>query len=689
MNKILTLILLPVPNLLMGQTDEPDTMAVHHLDEITVVASNQLTNASKTVYLPSETQRKSASGGVSLLARMNIPQLSVNPLSDVVKTAADQSVSLFINYHQASKEDVAGLNPMNVRRIEYLEFPVDPRFMRAQFVINFITRNIDMGGYTKIAAKERFLVNSGIGSVYSKFNFKAMEYDLMLEGGYDRNSHTGSSSWEIYRLNDRILERVSTFNNGKYRQRDVFAAFRASWNKSEKFAWRNMLSFNNNKTPTYNSSGCVEISDFSPSEIYSESSSLNNFSSAWESELYAVMGKGWSINADIQASYSKNESFSNYSASSTLIVNDAHELSWNLRANIQIDKTFTDKLGLFANILAGYGRSEIRYSGSSDATNIFRPVFSGAALGASLNIGKLSGSIDAGFASEWNTINDDRVNDSYPYTHINLQYAPKQRNSLSLWFQYAAFSPDAAMKNPNTIRLNEILYVSGNPNLHCSNNIAANISYTFLPNNRWQLSSYATFFQVHNRQVAIYSPDGPQGTMLKKYFNDGDYNHGQIGARLTGKFFNGKLACSVAPRLLLYHTTGANSTSYYPFDICLNVDYYLGTFFFNALWHSPGAYLDGETCYKRKTPSECALSVGWADKGWNIEISLVNIFRRTWTLSNDTFKSHWFDSTIRQYGSDYHQRISVAITYTFTYGKKVSAGSEMQKSGGASSSILR
>ena len=107
---ILPLIMLPMS--VYGQTTKPDTVSVKELGEITVVADAQRTSATKTVYIPSGNQKSTASDGVSLLSKMNIPQLSVNPIAETVKTADNQGVSLFINFHPASDEDVSGLNPM-------------------------------------------------------------------------------------------------------------------------------------------------------------------------------------------------------------------------------------------------------------------------------------------------------------------------------------------------------------------------------------------------------------------------------------------------------------------------------------------------------------------------------------------------------------------------------------------------
>ena len=71
------LLLMMLPALVQGQTTEPDSLKVKELGELTVVADAQRTGATKTVYIPTGKQKTTASDGISLLAGMNIPQLSV------------------------------------------------------------------------------------------------------------------------------------------------------------------------------------------------------------------------------------------------------------------------------------------------------------------------------------------------------------------------------------------------------------------------------------------------------------------------------------------------------------------------------------------------------------------------------------------------------------------------------------
>lgn len=668
---------------------EPDTARVHGLEEITVVASAQRADAAKTVYVPQQRQRLAASDGLSLLARMNIPQLSVNPLSAAVTTADGNAVTLFINFRPATQQDIAGLNPADVKRVEYIDFPTDARFLRAPHVVNFIVRDYSWGGYTKLDAKERFVVRSGLASVYSKFACRRMDYDLMLSGDYDYCGHIGSVSREWYKFPAGTVTRNSATQSGRHRQRSLFSGLRLSWNKSDAFSFRNLISYRRNSIPVNQTSGVVEFSETYPSEEYSVTASSSSNALEWRGELFASLPKGWTLNAVVNCELIGNKTDDRYTTSLSDIVNSADEKGVFARTDVQANRALSQKMSLFAVASSAWNRTDIDYAGSSNATNKFIQTFEGLYVGASLNLHKVSGSVDAGFAFESNTINNKNIADSYPFTHINLQYAPDTKNSFGLWFQYATMSPGAVMKNPNTVRQSELMYIAGNPDLLAARHISANVSYTWLPSNRFQMSAYAVLFRIMGRQIEVYTPDGPGGAMLRKYSNDGDYNHGQVGARLSAKFFGGRLAASAAPRLLLYKVTGSNAMSHFPFVWSASVDYYLGNFFFNGYYGSRSSYVDGETSFLAKMPSEYSVSAGWAAKGWNIQFTAANVFRSSWRISEDALRTRWYDSAALRFGPGFHRRFAISVTYTFSYGRKVDSSAEITADGDISTSILR
>lgn len=672
-----------------GQATDTDSTSTHNLGETTVTASHQFLNTVGSVYIPSGRQRVAASDGITLLARMHIPQLDVSPTAGTAKTAEGQSVDFFINYRPASREDVAGLHPADVRRVEYFDFPPDPRFRRAQHVVNFVTQAYSYGGYSKISGKERFLVRSGDVSAYSKLSHKAMEYDFMLSGSGDRNTHVGNLSSESYRFTDRTTERHNTVQTSRHRKNGLFSGLRASWRKNDSLSVRNLLSVRKERVPVNTNTGTVCFSGQTPAETFISSSESSGTGYEWNGEAYAAFGKGWTLNGDMQTEIRTNTTADSYTAAVTDITSHAREHGWSVRGDIRLNKTISEKISLFASFITGDGRTRICYSGTDAARNKFRQTFSGPSLGISFSTKILSGNADAGLAAETNTINGTTARDRYPFTHVSLRYAADQKNAFGLWFQYASMSPDAAMKSPNTIQQNELMTVAGNPVLRNARHISSNVNYTFLHSDRCQLSIYTTFFRIAGRQAPVYTPDDKGQTMLKRYDNDGDYNHGQAGARLSISLLGGRLAATLAPRILLYHVTGSSRTTHTCTTCSASADYYIGAFRLDAGWNARSSYVDGETCFLRKFPADYSLGVGWTYRGWNIGLSAVNFLRSSWTLSRDNLNTRWYDCRTTQLGATSHRRIALSLTYTLRYGRRIDNDNELRDSGGSSSSILK
>ena len=96
------------------------------------------------------------------LRQMAMPQIQINPVSEAVTDNAGGEVAIFINFLEASKEEMEGLRTPDVKKVEYLEFPTDPRFRGAQRVINIIVQEYAYGGYTKLTTNETAVLKRDI-----------------------------------------------------------------------------------------------------------------------------------------------------------------------------------------------------------------------------------------------------------------------------------------------------------------------------------------------------------------------------------------------------------------------------------------------------------------------------------------------------------------------------------------------
>ena len=180
-NHILIAALALTPLFAVAQTESPDSIKTQNLGEIVVEAQMQRTGTTSTTYTPSGKQKNAAHNAISLLQVMAIPQLRIDPIEKTVSDNFGGEVSIFINYMQASKEEMEGLRTADVRKVEYLEFPSDPRFRGQQKVVNIVVHEYSYGGYTKLSANENFLLGlSSQTNVFSKFSYKKMTYDFFV-----------------------------------------------------------------------------------------------------------------------------------------------------------------------------------------------------------------------------------------------------------------------------------------------------------------------------------------------------------------------------------------------------------------------------------------------------------------------------------------------------------------------------
>ncbi|MBD5363322.1 MAG: hypothetical protein HDR79_00005, partial [Bacteroides sp.] len=187
----------------MAQTEVPDSIKTQNLDEVVVEAQMQRTSPTSATFIPTVKQKNASQNAVDLLRQMAMPQIQINPVNEAVTDNAGGEVAIFINYLEASREEMEGLRTYDVKKVEYLEFPTDPRFRGAQHVINIIVQEYAYGGYTKLTTNENFLVGfSSRNNIFSKFSYKKMTYDLYVGANNWNNHHIGNNVKGIYSLKD-------------------------------------------------------------------------------------------------------------------------------------------------------------------------------------------------------------------------------------------------------------------------------------------------------------------------------------------------------------------------------------------------------------------------------------------------------------------------------------------------------
>ena len=680
----------------MAQTETPGSVKTQNLDEVVVEAQMQRTSPTSTTYTPSGKQKNAAQNAIDLLWHMAIPQIKINPIDNSVTDNAGEGVSLFFNYMPASKEDVEGLRTADVRRVEYLEFPSDPRFRGAQRAINFIVQEYEYGGYTKVTADEDFLIGlSSNANIFSKFAYKKMTYDLYVAANNLNRHHSGYDIDGKYTLKDSngkdyTLTRNETTDNSHSRQNQYPVTFRASYN-TEKVQISNTLGYSHSANPIQEQNGSLTYSPAVEQDYsYSRSNPSHSNSLSYQGNYFFVLPKDYSVNFNPQFSYSHNNNSLTYTTSSTEpIIRDARENAYYYRVNAYINKRFAQKHTLMLGINTGNTINRLQYTGNASYSDRFSNPFVSGQLCYQSQIQKFSLYADAGVLWERTSINTIKNDDVYPYVHFNIRYTPNNKNAFSAYFQFANNTPGIDQKASDLLRDNEVMYITGNPSLDNSRHITFNINYTWLPSNVFNMSAYGRYFELFDRFITAYEPFDNGRALLRTYINDGNYVQSEIGIAAILNLFNKSLQLYVSPNQKFYRSTGVFDKSFYPFQITAQATYYLKQWYFQAYYqsHQKMMFTGSPTTYRSR--DFYSLSAGWSNSDWNISLTAYNIFNSNWSTSDRYSQSPLYAEHRTTYGTNSHARLNLSVTYTFGYGKKVKRGNEVGEQSGVSSAIMK
>ncbi len=667
------------------------------LQQVSVEGQMATAYSDRTVYLPSSRQKNAAQNAIDLLRQMAIPQININLVDNAVTTLSGQKVTLYINYTPALTEEIEGILTSDVKRVEYLDFPTDPRFQGNEHVINFIMQKYEYGGYTKATASENFLVGkmSSRASLYSKFAYKSMTYDLYVGASNHDIRHSGTSIVGTYTLENadgepRQVTRKETFANSHFKYNQYPVTFRAIYD-SDKVQIANTVGFNFDQSPTAETSGTLSYMPRQTAEYsYNRYEPYTSRYIVWSSNYYFILPRNFHLSVSPGINYGHTSNSYRYETTGNSgIINDSRENVGQFRGSTTLYKVFTDRQNGFFRAYYGSTSNNVSYLGTSPYDNDFLDSYAGAALGYNLSNKKWNIRADAALQWEKNKINSQSVSEIYPLVNVSAGFSPSHKHSFSAFFHFGANYPGASEKTPNVLQQNELMYYTGNPALGLSRQITFNLSYNWMPSNRFSASAFAQYFGEYNLYVPVYRPYHDGMALLRTFETDGDYNRTQIGLSFNYKLLNGNLQLAASPSVSFYRMTGEFDITRSPFNCNASATYYLGNFYFQASYQTRSLTVQGNRGVIYKDLDFYQILAGWSRANWNVRIGAMNLFRSDWLCATNILSTTLYSETRLVSGNNFHRRLNLSVTYTFGYGKKVQRGNEVGEQSGASSAIMK
>ncbi len=666
-----------------------------NLGTVNIEAENSHLYPDRSVYIPTARQKNASQTGADLLGHMAIPQLGLISGGNIA-TNVGKPVAVFIDYLPATENDLRAMRTEDVKRVEYYEYPSDPRLQGNPYVVNFIMQKYEYGGYLKTFGHAN-LISNPVGEMLANLRIqkKNMTYDIMGSTYHYDRKHEGTELTETYRLpqeNGDIKEfrRFSNTTSSVHKRNWYFATVKATYN-SDNIQASSQVKGRLDRQPISEKNGFVTYN--TPVLDNSEYTSLFNERSqffAYEGYYFFKLSKNSSIVVSPTYSYSHTEQNTIFQETGYAnIQNSASDNTNKFSGNVKL----TQKFGNYGNLLLGlngsYEYNRTRYTGSANALDRAKSARIEAGIGYDVTIGKLYGATY--FAWDWDRLQFGDLVDrpSTPKANLSLQYAPNDHNSLSLSTSYESWLPSPSYKSDKVIEATPLMKYTGNPNLVPSKSYDFDFTYTWIPNNNFSLSAFAWAWIVGDRYVYDYeaSPTGILRTIKQPM---GSFAQGTYGISGSAKFLDRSLVLSGRIGQLLNHNGIPYNVNHSYVNWYARVRYYLENWNFTLTYSSDNASADG--CMNglwAYGKSDWYITVGWSNSHWNIRGDIINFTR--WNYRNDhiVMKSQYYDTDEIQLGGKSRAFIQLSATYTFGFGKKVKRDDEPSVTGSASSGILK
>lgn len=684
-----------------AQTDSiaTDTAAVT-LDEVVVQGRTQRVIKYGVEYTPDKKTKRQAADASKLLEAMQIPQLTVNPVSKGITTISGKGVSLFIDYVPATDDDLNGLRPEDVLKVEVLDYPEDPRFNSAQHVVNFIMHKYEWGGYTKLTGRGWFLSeNRGRADVYSKFVRKRWTLDASASGSMSYSNQSRGHNEEIYRdimfrgSHYEDLRRITHIDDQYDRSNDEWASLRVSYN-SDSLYFQHLAGFSRYAVPGSMTRSTLSFSDpVVGDNLTSVSRSDNQVLTPWINGYYWIsMPKGNTLSISWDFSYSHRRRHSAYEVEGMeAILNANRENTYSPNGSITYSKrlghgnTFRTSLMSYNTIYHTdyYGSYDGRQSLLSSENMLFLEYMQNwkfglnlySRVGMSYVIGRVNGHTNQ---KQWN-----------PRLGLQLQYKFNDRHSASIEGWWGNNHPQASTSNTALVQSNELLWLQGNTHLRNTIFQQATATYTFIPNNRFSLGASVEWEGERKKQAYDYFVLPGYDGVVRRTINSGNGHRYTANVSATAKFFNDKLRLNLyasANRIVL---TGIDSQRCNWVVAQAILSYYFGNFDVNMRYCTPqkslNAFSGGTvTSY----PCIYEFYANYTVGNFKFSTSIPNWFSKGVHVRTNYVGSHHYAEKGWTSGA-LNPNIFFSVSYTFSYGKKVKMGDELRNNGGGGSAILQ
>ena len=470
----------------LAQTEAPDSISTHELQEIVIQAPKVIRKADMDVYHPSKSAVENSKNGMQLLRNIMIPTLTVNDALGSI-SAAGQSVQVRINGRVASIEQVKALLPETIKRVEWIDNP-GLRYNGANYVLNVIVANPTLGGSLMLQAKPALNQKWGYYQGDAKLNIGRAQWSV---GGYFKLTDEIKAHREYEETftypSGTSLTRKETPLGGELDNSQGAAWITYNYIKPDTTIFYVSLQENRNFSDKWQFNGLLNLSNGDDDIDLMDSSGRICTTPSFSAYLEQHFAHKQTLVVDFSTSMYAGHSYSDYVEKypgSTHLINDIHTYikdrnqAYGLEANY-IKQWRASRFTAGVSYTANRNRSTYEnldgavFHQRQDKAYFFAEYFH------RINKVTLTGGIGAQYTSFLFKETNQGSHSWNLRPQATATYSPNQNHQLRLSFTSWQSAPSLAETNIAPQQLDGFQWRIGNPNLKTSSSYMLSLRYSY------------------------------------------------------------------------------------------------------------------------------------------------------------------------------------------------------------------
>ena len=607
------------------------------LNEVTVTAAPVIKQTDRQIILPTQSQIKASSNGLTLLKNLQLSRVIVNPVDNTIKLPGGDNVQLRINDVKVTQSEIIALSPSDIIRIEYIDDP-GMRY-NAGAVLNYITKRKESGG--NIAGSfSNGISKTGYGenNISAKYNYKKSEFSTNLYWGR-RNLFWIRENYETFKFPEYTLYRTEIGEPTKFKYDDLNFAVNYNLQYDDNHFFNITFRNNYDNTPNslsdrisslYQESQKLNISDKLSSDTKIPSLDIYYQASLKNKQQLTLNIVGTYLGSKSERLYTENISETETSTIYSLINGEKYSL---------IAEGLYEKELRKGKISGGlkYNLANIRNTYSGDIKNTVQMVTSESFAFAEYQVGikKFYYTIGAGAMQTYNR-QDNKSNTSYIFRPtLRISYKPND----NLFFRYngyiSAYSPSLSDLNDISQEIDRFQVRKGNPGLK---------PVTFYANTltaSWQKNKIAVEFfgrYSYDKKPIMESTLYNDGKFIRTMENQKNFHRINLQLSIQVLPFKEYISVMITPYLNRFISHGNNYThTHTNAGVRGSIMAVYKNWSLTAEMNTSSHTLWGETITRDEATH--TITVGYNKEKWNVSATVLNPFSKKYEIETENLSN--------------------------------------------------